>query len=168
MLGDTIQDASTSSGVFPAPFGATASGLALQGGTIKAEELRAGAINRVVGISLPPTVLNTDISSPAKRTDGKLSPSTTNVAEGQLLRLPADLNIDAMKLSPTAKIMAKTAQRYGFVVWDTAGAISFRAENPIGMSSNPYPELFGGRAGYNVMWGDPSKGEVPSPSTSFK
>ena len=32
------------------------------------------------------------------------------------------------KMHPVGKMIAKAAQKYGFVIWDKAGAISIRAE----------------------------------------
>lgn len=160
--GGTIADATTSSGTFPHPFGATAAGLALEGGVIKADELRRGEINHVVGMALPVEAVNARVSQPANRTDGDSSLPGA-IAEGQLVRLPASLDLDAMRLNPTARAMARAAQRYGFIVWDRSGGITFRAENPTSLRGDPYPRLFGGVAGYQVMWGDPGRGEQAFP-----
>lgn len=157
--GGSIPDASKSNGVFPHPFGTTASGLSLAGGTIRPEELRRGHIDHVVGIALPHNAPWPTVSRPANRTDGWNPSGRPAAAEGQMLRIPASVNLDAMRLSPTARTIAKAAQEYGVVVWDTAGSISFRAENPIGMTSDPYPELFRGRADWQEMLGDPGRGE---------
>lgn len=164
--GGTIRDASKSQGVFDFPFGATASGLSLWGGTVKADELRRGEINHVVGISLPPDVVKAGAVPPANRTDGSNWTDLPGAQEGQYMKLPADLNIDAMKLNPTTKAMAKAAQKYGFVVWDRAGSTSFRTENPKSLGSDPYEggeKLFHGLAYWNVMWGDSAKGEQAFP-----
>ncbi|MCG7321162.1 malectin domain-containing carbohydrate-binding protein [Arsenicicoccus bolidensis] len=157
--GGSIPDASKSNGVFPHPFGTTASGLSLAGGTIRPEELRRGRIDHVIGIALPHNAPWPNVSRPANRTDGYNPSGRPAAAEGQMLRIPASVNLDALRLSPTARTIAKAAQEYGVVVWDTAGSISFRAENPIGMTSDPYPELFRGRADWQEMLGDPGRGE---------
>lgn len=160
--GGTMRDAKANNGVFPWPYGTTAAGFPFAGGTIMARELQRGQINHVIGIALPVENVSGVVSSPANRTDGS-SGHPYALAEGQMLRLPASLDIDAMKLSPTAKTVAKAAQQYGIIVWDRAGDISFRAENPQGLRSDPYPTLFAGKYGYEVLWGDPGRGEEPFP-----
>lgn len=160
----TIRNASKNDGVFESPFGASASGIALAAGVIRADELKAGRIDHVVGLAMPAYKGWPSVSWPANRTDGS-EPVNGRPAPsaGQLLRLPADLNIDAMKLSPVARTIAKAAQEYGLIIWDTAGAISFRLENPVSMGSDPYPSIMRGRAGWDEMWGDPSRGEQMFP-----
>ncbi|WP_277627939.1 malectin domain-containing carbohydrate-binding protein [Arsenicicoccus dermatophilus] len=161
--GGTIRGAASSNGVFPAPFGTTASGLSFAGGTIRASELAAGHIDHVVGIALPNIAPWPTISTPANRTDGYNPTGRPVAAQGQMLRIPANVNLDAMKLSPTARTIAKAAQEYGLIVWDTAGSVSFRAENPLALATNPYPTLFRGRADWQEMLGDPTKGERAFP-----
>lgn len=161
--GGSIEDVAGNAGLFEVPFGVSASGLPLLGGTIRAEELAVGRIEHVVGIAVPFSAPPPTVSSPATRTDG-VNPSGRPVtAQGQMLRLPADLDLDAMLLSPTARAIAEAAQDYGLIVWDTAGAVSFRAENPLGMANNPYPEILRGRYPYEELAGDRSRGEVAFP-----
>ena len=58
------------------------------------------------------------------------------------------MNVDALSINPVAKIIAKAAQTYGFVVWDKAGSISLRFENPkvftLNGQPNPYPAIWNG------------------------
>ena len=161
--GGTIRNANTSTGIFPYPFGATATGLPFMGGTLRPSELAAGAINHVVGISLPYAKSSTQISWPANRGDGQNPNGYAVPAQGQIFRLPASLDIDAMNLSPLAKAVAKAAQKYGMVVWDTAAAISFRAENVSALTSDPYPALFRYRSSAQEFQGDPARGEQAFP-----
>lgn len=161
--GGVLDPAGSSDGVFEEPFGVTASGLSILEGTVRADELDAGRIDHVVGLALPFSAPAPQVSWPANRTDG-VNPEGFEVpAQGQMLRLPADLDLDSMTLSPTARALAEAAQDHGLIVWDTAGTVSFRAENPRGMEADPYPEIFRGRGAAEELAGDPEKGEEPFP-----
>ena len=143
--GGVIEDASTSEGVFPQPFGTTATGLSLLGGTLTADDLTAGRIEHVVGIALPFATPSPAVSEPANRSDGVNPRGLAVPTQGQRLRLPADLDLDALDLTPTARMLAEAAQRYGLVVWDTAGAISVRAQGPASIANQDfYAEIFRG------------------------
>ena len=67
--------------------------------------------------------------------------------------------MDELKMHPIGQIIARAAQKYGFVLWDKAGAISLRAENPKSFTQrgeeNPYPKLFGGKPAYAILDGFP-------------
>ncbi len=161
--GGTIREASTSDGRFSERFGATATGLAMLGGMIRPEELATGEINHVLGICLPYAKPQAELSWPALRGDGK-NPRGLNVpAQGQRFRLPADLDIDGLKLSPTARAVAKAAQKYGIIVWDTSAAVHFRAVNVHSLKADPYLQLFRNRYGAEEILGDPAKGEDQFP-----
>jgi hypothetical protein len=41
-------------------------------------------------------------------------------------------------------MIAKAVQRYGMILRDKAGSLSFYAEDPTQYGTNPYPALFGG------------------------
>jgi len=56
---------------------------------------------------------------PAQRDDGWSD--TCLPKEGMIFRLPASLNIDALPLTPYAKMIAKAIQNYGMVLVDTTG-----------------------------------------------
>lgn len=163
--GGTIKDAAQSNGVFSGPYGATASGLPFMGGLIMPSELRAGQINHVVGIALPVSTINAKVSSPATRTDGRAT-GTDTISEGQLLRLPANLDLRSLKLSPTAMTIARAAQQYGLVVWDQGPNITFRAQNPNSLGSNPYPALMGGNPW--TLMGDTRSGTQGFPFHKLK
>ncbi|MFT3886591.1 MAG: LamG domain-containing protein [Arachnia sp.] len=158
--GGKITETNKSLGVFSGTFGASASGMAKWATTIREQELLNGRIDHVVGLAIPHTKKGS-ISWPAVRTDGWSTGNELSI--GQMLRLPANLDIDAMKLSPAAKTIAKAAQEYGIIITDTSGAVSFAAENPIALSVDKYPTIFRGRAGWAEMAGDKSKGEVAFP-----
>ena len=56
-------------------------------------------------------------------------------------------------------MVAKAGQKYGFVVWDKAGSISVRFENPLSLTlvgqPDPYGTLFNGVPNYAVLNGIP-------------
>ncbi|MFT4215693.1 MAG: hypothetical protein QM619_00675 [Micropruina sp.] len=151
--GGSIASTYQSNGTFPAPTGVSASGVALEPYTVKVAELRAGRIDHVIGMHVPPQVIDSYVSKPATRTDGRLPRTGNTISEGQYLRLPANLDIDSLNLHPVAKTIAKAAQKYGFMVVDGSGGINLTLENASTFAKDPYPELFGDAESYNVMWG---------------
>ncbi|MEF9929282.1 MAG: discoidin domain-containing protein [Massilia sp.] len=158
--GGRLQNASKSSGIFPGSYGTTATGLPFLGGQITAEELQRGEIRHAIGISLVELASWNVFSWPAQRSDGYNPNNVPNrIAEGQRFRLDPSINVDALNIHPVAKTIAKAAQKYGFVVWDKAGSVSLRAQNPKSYTAlgqpNPYNALFNGTAEYNVLKGFP-------------
>lgn len=158
--GGRIQDADSSLGIHEATWGTSASGTALWPTTIRAEELRNGRIDHVIGLSIPYTKAGT-FSWPAIRTDGWKSGAELSI--GQLLRLPASLDLSAMKLSPLARTIAKAAQEYGIMITDTSGSVAFAAENAVGLAANPYPELFRNRYAFQELQASAALGEEAFP-----
>ena len=158
--GGRITDTARASGTFPSGYGASASGLSVWGGTIRSAELLNGRIDHVVSLAIPYTKRAT-ISWPANRSDG--NKAGTELAIGQLLRLPAELDLSAMKLAPVALTIARAAQQYGVRITDTSGSVAFSAENPIGLVRNQYGTVFRDRWGSQEMRGNKGKGEVAFP-----
>lgn len=124
-------------------FGATATGLPLLGGLIRPDELKAGRIDHALAIGLPEAKAGV-WSWPAQRTDG-LSTAADAIPEGTRFRLDPSLDVAALNLPPVTRMIARAAQRYGIIVRDVSGSVSFYAEDPVAMASNPYPALFGGK-----------------------
>lgn len=158
--GGKMENVSTGDGTWPHPYGTTATGLPFLGGQITAEELSRGEIRHAIGISLVETEYYHVLSWPAKRSDGWNPELATNrIPEGLRFRLDPGINVDALPMTTAGKIIAKAAQKYGFVVWDKAGAISIRAQNPKSYTalgqSDPYIALFGGKPSYAVLNGFP-------------
>jgi hypothetical protein len=158
--GGQLENASNNNGVFPKYYGTTATSLPFLGGQITAEELTRGEIKHAIGIALVDTDHWNVISWPANRSDGYNPSKLPNrIAEGQRFRLDPAIDVDALKISRTAKIVAKAAQKYGFVVWDKAGSVSLRAQNAMTYTShglaNPYPALFENKPNYAVLNGFP-------------
>ena len=158
--GGLIENASQTNGVFPKNFGTTASGLALLGGMMRIEELQSGVINHALDLGLV-DIQKSSFSWPAKRTDGQ-SADPTAPLEGQRFRLDPSLDVESLALSPTAKIVARAAQKYGFVVRDRSGAVSLYAENGAPTKAatgvDPYAAILSGKPTYSVMANFPWNG----------
>jgi len=158
--GGRLANASSSDGVFPGNYGTTGTSLPFIGGQITAEELRRGEIRHVIGIALVDTEHFNVKSWPAHRSDGYNPKQQANrIPEGLRFRLNPDVNVDQLPIHPVAKIIARAAQKYGFVVWDKAGAISLRTENPKSYTAlgkpDPYPTLFKGTRSSAILDGFP-------------
>lgn len=158
--GGRLQNASQSNGVFPGHYGTTATSLPFLGGQITAEELSRGEINHAIGIALVEAEDKSIFSWPANRSDG-LNPNhaPNRIPEGLRFRLDPTVDVDSLKMSKAGKVIAKAAQKYGFVVWDKAGAISIRMQNSLSYTTlgqpDPYPALFDGKPSYAVLNGFP-------------
>jgi hypothetical protein len=158
--GGRLASASASDGSFPGHYGTTATGLPFIGGQITPDELQRGEIKHVMGISLVEIEHFNIFSWPARRSDGWNSQRIPNrIPEGTRLRLDPNVNVDALPMSRAGKTIAKAAQKYGFVVWDRAGAISLRAQNAYTYLAqgqpDPYPPLFQNKPSYSVLDGFP-------------
>ena len=158
--GGRLQNASRSDGVFPNHYGTTATSLPFVGGQITPEELRRGEIKHALGIALVDAEKHSVVSWPATRSDGYNPKGVTNrIPEGLRFRLDPAVDVEALKMHPMGKVIARAAQKYGFVVWDKAGAITLRAQNPksytkLGLE-NPYPALFKGAPEWSILQGFP-------------
>jgi hypothetical protein len=123
-------------------------------------ELQRGEINHVIGTSLVDQEEWSIYSWPANRSDGYNPKGVPNrIPEGLRFRLDPSVNVDALKMHPAGKAIAKAAQKYGFVIWDKAGAITLRAENLKSYTTlgkpDPYPALFKGTPAYAILNGFP-------------
>lgn len=123
-------------------WGATASSLPLAGGLMRISELEAGHIEHALAIAIPEP--SPSYVWPAQRSDG-WNRSSTAIPEGTVFRLPASLNIAALHLPKLTEEMAIAAQRYGIVVRDVSGCVSFYGEDPTPTGTNPYDKIFGGQ-----------------------
>lgn len=159
--GGRLRNASTSSGQFAQSFGVSASGLSQAAYTIRPQELAAGRINHVIGLALP-EVKKGAVSFPANRTDGRYTGQA--LAMGQMLRLPASLDLKKLHLSPAAYTIAKAAQDYGIVVIDSSGAVTFYGQNVVSLGGqDPYRAVFRGRDPVDEFNGDRNRGEGAFP-----
>lgn len=151
--GGKLVNASTSQGIMPKPYGTTATGLPFLGGQITAEELERGEIKHAIGIALVEVEHYNKYSWPANRSDGWNPSNLPNrIKEGARFRLDPNVDFDTYPgLSRAGRIIAKAGQKYGFVVWDKAGAVSIRAQNPSSYPANPYPALFESKPTYEIL-----------------
>ena len=124
--GGRIDDFSKKEAVFPSGFGASASGLAIAPGMITVDDVRRGKIEHAMIIGVPESKAD-EFSWPANRTDG-LSHDEHAPVQGQRLRLRSDIDLDSYNLTPVGRMVAEAAQKYGFVVTDTAGAVAITGE----------------------------------------
>lgn len=158
--GGRIQGTAYNQGTFNGHYGTTATSLPFIGGQITAEELAAGEIKHAIGIALVDAEKRSIYSWPAQRSDGYNPYNAKNrIPEGMRFRLNPSVNVDALPMSRAGKIIAKAAQKYGFIVWDRAGAISIRTQNSLSYTqlgkANPYPALFNYKPSYEVLNGFP-------------
>jgi hypothetical protein len=154
--GGRIKNASLNDGVFNDSYGATATSLPFIGGQITAEELQRGEIKHVIGIALVDIERAQIFSWPARRSDGYNPNNAPNrIPEGLRFRLDPQVNVDVLNMHPIGKVIAKAAQKYGFVVWDKAGALTLRVQNPYSYTvlnkPNPYEALFAGAPQYKIL-----------------
>lgn len=154
--GGQMKNTSTNQGIWASGYGTTATGLPFLGGQITAEELKRGEIRHAIGIALVDSAAWNNISWPAQRGDGT---GSGVIPEGSRFRLNPSVNVDALNMHPAAKIIAKAAQKYGFVVWDKAGAISIRVQNPKSYTAlgqpDPYVAIYNGTPNYSILNGFP-------------
>lgn len=159
--GGKIENAQESIGQFEPGYGASASGLAQLAYVIRHQELVNGQINHVINVGLPEITAWPATSWPANRTDG--SHTELAITMGQMMRLPADLDLDELNLSPAARTIAQAAQDYGIMLTETSGSVSIGAENYISLKEDRYEEVFRGRWASLEMQGDPERNEDPFP-----
>ena len=113
-----------SSGVFPAPFGLSATGISYLATVITQQDLLAGRIDHALALEVPRC--NYWVY-PADR--GDCGPDPGQPPEGQWFRFPAGL-AEPPGLTPFAQMVFRALQTYGMVVTDQAGAVMLQAEQP--------------------------------------
>jgi hypothetical protein len=154
--GGAMQHVSTDAGVYGPHawpggqtfWGVTASSLPLVGGAMTIQQLRAGDINHALALAIPHTRAGV-FAAPAERTDGS-SASPDAIPEGARLRLDPKLDVAALHLPPLTRAIAEAAQRYGILVRDTGGEVTFFGQDP-SASSKAYAKLYGGLSPYQLL-----------------
>ena len=142
--GGAIEKASESSGVFGPEawpgatrfWGASATSMSIAGGLITFEDLQGGRIDHALAMSVP-NVRGGVYSSPAERTDGTSSEPFA-LPEGAHLRLDPSLDLASLHLPQVTMMLAEAAQRYGIFVRDGARNVTFYAQDPTSLGTNPY------------------------------
>ena len=122
-------------------WGASASSLSIAGGLIRLEDLERGKIKHALAMAIPHPRAGV-YASPAKRTDGR-SMESLSLPEGAHLRLDPRLDLEALHLPRLTLMIAEAAQRYGIVLRDTAGDVTFYAQDPTPTGSEPYTGTHG-------------------------
>lgn len=131
-----------SEGIFPSPYGISSSGLAALGGQLTPDELRSGYIDHVIGLALPQT---NSFVSPATQGRGATAGAP---ALGMRFRLDPTLNIHDLSLNASGLAIARAAQTYGFVIWNTASSVSVFGTNPVAQTSRSIPNPYSSVPGY--------------------
>jgi hypothetical protein len=141
--GGRMRNVSTNPGHFTDPpgWGATATSLPLLGGLMRTEEVRQGHIDHALALAIPQAASKV-YSWPAQRTDGNVD-SPNAIPEGTRFRLDPKLNLASIPMSPMTRMMAVAAQKYGIVVRDIAGSVTFFGEDPTPTGSDPWGTFFG-------------------------
>lgn len=148
-------NALSSSGVFPYPFGESASGISYLATTITEADIASGQINHAINLQVE--VCN-GFTAPADRTDCGSHPGTP--AEGTWFRMSATTPMPA-GLTPFAQMVFRALQTYGAVVTDHAGAVMITAEDTADWAfqghtgPDPITTAFAGHPEYSVLNGMP-------------
>jgi len=129
-------------------WGVTASSLPLVGGAMTIRQLESGHIDHALALAIPDTRADL-FASPAERTDGT-STSPSAVPEGARLRLDPSLDLASLHLPPLTRMIAEAAQRYGIIIRDTGGEVTFFAQEPP-RHSDVYAKLYGGLYPFQLL-----------------
>ena len=109
--------------------GARASGMPGFAGLIRRHEVGERRIPHALAIAVPGSVLRTGQMWPATRQDGDARTSYTGqVPMGSLFAIPPGVDVEAMRLSPEGKALARALQDYGAYVVDRSGMASLYCE----------------------------------------
>ena len=156
--GGRMDHVSRSGGWFGRGFGSSATGLSVIGGSIGIREALAGRIDHALALAIPSPAASTNFSWPAQRSDGS-DTGPDAVPEGTRFRLDPRLDVDRLPLHPIARMVAKAAQRYGFIVTDRSGAVAVVTESGVASravtGADPWAPLLAGTPDYLVMKGFP-------------
>lgn len=143
--GGTMTSVSTSPGYFTSPswWGATATSLPLLAGLIRPSELASGQIDHALALAIPLT-RSQSFTWPAQRTDGRTSDPLA-IQEGQRFRVDPTLDLSKIPMVPIVRMMAVAAQKYGIIVRDTSGSVSFYADDT---AAEGLPDPYHGAGGW--------------------
>lgn len=148
-------NALSSSGVFPYPFGSSASGISYLATSVTEADVASGQIDHAIAM-----VIETcnGFTRPADRTDCGSHPGTPS--EGTWFRMPATTPMPP-GMTPFAQMVFRALQNYGAVVTDHAGAVMIQAEAPRDWAfeghtgTDPIVASFDGLPEYQVLNGMP-------------
>lgn len=156
--GGRIDDVSADLGVYKDGYGVAANGLVMAAGMISIDEVRRGVIDHALYLAVPTSQAYPELSWPATRSDGQSTDNLDIIRQGQRLRLDPSLDLGELRLSPVGRMIAEAAQRYGFIVSDTSGAVAVITESGAREAAvtgvDPWKELLG-MPSYDVLKGFP-------------
>jgi hypothetical protein len=121
--GGKLTDVSGSDGVFPAPYGLSASEISYLATTVTDSDIRAGRIDHTMAIDV--VRCTAPAVPPAIHTDCGSDPGEP--AEGTILRLPRSVPMPA-GLTEFGRLVFQALKTYGLVVTDRAGAVVLQAQ----------------------------------------
>jgi hypothetical protein len=153
--GGRLKDISRSPGYYTGAerhWGTSATSLPLLGGLITLDDVRRGRIDHALGMAIP-EARSKWFTWPAQRTDGKKDDPNA-IPEGARFRLDPTLDLSRLKLYPLTRMIAEAAQRYGIVVRDQSGVVTFAGEDPTPTGTNPWSGpngAFSGQSPYTLM-----------------
>jgi hypothetical protein len=110
-------------GVFPGPFGLSATGISYLATTVTEADIASGAIDHAVSVILPPSC--SPYVAPAVR--GDCHGTTGQPSEGQWFRFAPGTAMPA-GLTPFGQMVFRAILTYGMVVTDQGGAVMLEAE----------------------------------------
>jgi hypothetical protein len=156
--GGKLTDLATSDGVFPNPYGLSASGISYLATLITEADVASGSIDHTIALQV--TQCNGSVA-PADRTDCGSDPG--QVSEGSFLRFPPTLAMPA-GLTPFAQMVFSAIKNYGMVVTDQSGSVDIEAETAADWSAagntgtDPITASWAGQPEYSALdgmpWGD--------------
>jgi hypothetical protein len=148
-------DSATSSGVFPDPYGLSATGISYAATMITESDVASGQIDHAIAMQ----VVDCDGSTaPANR--GDCGSDSGQPPEGTWFRLPATL-VMPTGLTPYAQMVFRALQVYGAVVVDQAGAVMVQSETSADWTNeghsgvDPITQSWAGRPEYAALSGIP-------------
>jgi hypothetical protein len=144
-------DVFSSNGVFPSPYGLSATGISYLATAITGTDIASGHIDHTLALQLPRCE---GFVYPADRGDCGSDPGQP--PEGEWFRLPRDLAMPA-GLPPFAQMVFTALQHYGAVFTDQAGGVMVEAEQPGDWAAeghrgtDPITASWGGLTEYQVL-----------------
>jgi hypothetical protein len=127
----------TFTGVFPQPYGETATGISNLATEVTEADVLSGTIRHAIGLQVANCSMGT---YPADRSNCGYYPG--NPAEGQWLRFAPSVNCAAYDTTPFENEVCLAGQRYGFVIVDQGGSDGILADYATGTwahEGNPGP-----------------------------
>lgn len=156
--GGRIDKVSANRGYFPSPYGVSASGLVTVGSMITLEEARTRRIDHAMALALIAPARWDRWRYPAQRSDGT-DPAPDAIPQGARLRLDPTLDVSALGLTPLGEAIARAAQKYGFIVVDTAASVAVMAESGLPdkarTGTDPWGQILGETPTYEQLKGFP-------------